>query len=140
MAARKYMDARDSSSGWRLLAALLVALVTLGVGFALTLFLLRQLAAPWYRAHVADVRALFLVEAYLAILAGLLVAFGGRRGLAGRLGFRFTSLRDVGMALGLWLVALFAGTVITAALSPLLGPSQSNAVALLGLAHDPLFL
>jgi membrane protease YdiL (CAAX protease family) len=134
------MGARESRSGWRVLAALAVAVVTLALAFGLTLAGLRLLAAPWLRAHGADARALFLVEAYLALLAGLLVAFGGVRGLVTRLGFRFTSVRDLALAVVLWLGALLVGSAATAALSPLLGPPQSNAVALLRLARDPLFV
>jgi membrane protease YdiL (CAAX protease family) len=86
------------------------------------------------------VRAIFLVEAYLAILAGLLTCFGGVAGLASRLGFRFTSLRDLGLAVSVWVLTLIAGSIVTAALTPLTGRPESNAIALLQLAHDPLFL
>jgi membrane protease YdiL (CAAX protease family) len=140
MVVAKYMGARAGGSGWRLLAALAVAVVVFALLFGFSLAVLRLLAGPWLRSHGADVRALFLVEAYLALLAGLLAGFGGPSGVATRLGFRYTSARDVALAVVAWLAALLAGTAATAALAPILGPPQSNAIALLRLARDPLFV
>jgi membrane protease YdiL (CAAX protease family) len=140
MFAGKYMDAREPRAGLRLLGALALAAVVLGAGFGATLLGLSLIDSAWLRVHTADVRALFLVEAYLALLVGLLAGFGGPRGLAVRLGFRFTSLADVSAAIVIWLATFLAGSVVTAALSPILGRPQSNAVALLRLAHDPLFV
>ena len=132
--------ARARVPGRRLLIALAVAAGALGAAFPLTLVALRILAATWASAHSADIRAVFLVEAYVAILAGLLAGFGGPAGLVSRLGFRYTSLRDLGLAVSVWLLALIVGSLVTAALSPLLGRPESNAVALLRLARDPLFV
>jgi membrane protease YdiL (CAAX protease family) len=135
------MDAsRLRVTGRRLLLALAVATAALAAAFPLSLLALRLLARPWVVTHSSDVRAIFLVEAYVAILAGLLVGFGGVSGLATRLGFRFTSLRDLGLAVLVWVLTLVAGSVVTAALTPLIGRPESNAVALLRLARDPLFL
>jgi membrane protease YdiL (CAAX protease family) len=134
------MDARRSRSGLRLAGAVVVAAVVLGAGFGATLLALNLLASAWLRTHAADARALFLVEAYLALLIGLLAGFGGLGGLAARLGFRFTSLTDLSLSIVVWLGTFLGGSVVTAALSPILGRPQSNAVALLRLAHDPLFV
>lgn len=133
-------SSRPTVPGRSLLLALVVAAAALAVVFLLTLFTLRLLARPWAAGHSGDVRAMFLVEAYLAILAGLLLSFGGVPGLATRLGFRFTSWRDLGLAVSVWLLAVVVGSVVTAALTPIIGRPESNAVALLRLARDPLFL
>jgi uncharacterized protein len=131
---------RTGVPGRNLLLAVGIAAAALAVAFGLTLVTLRVFARPWVAAHAADIRAMFLVEAYLAILAGLLFAFGGWRGLKARLGFRFTSWRDLGLAVSVWLLAVVIGSIVTAALTPIIGRPESNAVALLRLSRDPLFL
>jgi membrane protease YdiL (CAAX protease family) len=132
--------ARATVPGRNLLVAIAVAAAILAVAFVLTLVTLRVFARPWAAAHSADIRAMFLVEAYLAILAGLLLAFGGVPGLVARLGFRFSSWRDLGLAVSVWLLTVVVGSLVTAALTPIIGRPESNAVALLRLARDPLFL
>src|SRR5438270_132640 len=134
------MGGRAAVTGRRLLLLLAVAVAILAVAVALTLALLRMLAAGWYGSHTADVRALLLVEAYLALAAGLLIAFGGPPGLVHLLGFRFTSLLDLVTAIGVWFATLIVGGLVTAALTPLIGPPESNSVAILRLARDPLFV
>jgi membrane protease YdiL (CAAX protease family) len=134
------MNARERVPGRRLLLAVALAAAAVAVAFPLTLLALRLLEWPWLAAHSADVRAIFLVEAYLALFGGLLACFGGAAGLASRLGFRYTSLRDLGLAVSIWLLTLLVGSIVTVALTPLIGRPESNAVALLRLARDPLFL
>jgi membrane protease YdiL (CAAX protease family) len=128
------------ASGLRLLLALAAWLVLLAAALGTTLAAFLLLAPGWLRTHRADAGAAALVEAYLALLAALLVAFGGPSGVRDRLGFRFTSAADVGLALGAWLGSLGLGAVATAAATPLLGPSRSNAVEVLSLSRDPLFV
>lgn len=118
-------------AAWPLAAGLLVAATILG---------LRWEARPWLGAHRADLLAILLLEAYLALLGALVVSFGGPRGLATRLGFRFTSLRDLAGAGLAWLLALAAGGLLTGALAPLLGAPKSNAAPILDLSFDPLFV
>jgi membrane protease YdiL (CAAX protease family) len=100
----------------------------------------RLVFRPWARGHTADLGAILVLEAYLALLAALLLAFGGPAGLHDRLRFRFTSVVDLSVALVVWLAALFIGGLVTAALTPLLGQPRSNTVALLGQSFDPLFV
>lgn len=130
----------NAVSGRRLLLSLglWIGLVVL-VGGATALGT-RLLAPGWTAAHRADVSALLVAEAYLALLAALLLAFGGAAGLQDRLRFRFTSAADLAGALGLWVLALFAGALVTAALSPLMGEPESNTVSLLRQSFDPLFV
>ena len=126
-------------SGLRLLAALglwaLFAALLLGGTLLLLRFLPGLLAA---RRAVAG--AFLVLEAYAALLAALLLAFGGWRGVRGALGFRYTSGGHLALALAAWLAALFVGTLATALLSPLLGRPTSNATEVLGRSFDPLFV
>jgi membrane protease YdiL (CAAX protease family) len=87
---------------------------------------------------MGDVLAIVLAEAYLLLLATLLAAFGGPRGVRDRLGFRYTGLRNLALAWVAWLFALTAGAAILVILQPLLGPPRSNAEDVLRIARDPL--
>jgi membrane protease YdiL (CAAX protease family) len=127
-------------SGRRLLLAIaLWALLTvLAVGGSLVA--VRLLAAGWAGGHRPDLAAAAVAEAYLMLLAALLVAFGGPSGLRDRLAFRYTSGADIALALAVWVLALVGGTLLTRALSPLIGQPQSNTVALLRQPFDPAFV
>ncbi len=127
-------------TGRRLLLTLglWAGLVALAVGG--TLLSARLVVRPWAAGHRADLGAIIVAEAYLALLVALLLAFGGPAGLRDRLRFRFTSAVDLAVALAVWLAALVIGGLVTAALSPLLGQPQSNTVTLLRQSFDPLFV
>jgi membrane protease YdiL (CAAX protease family) len=130
----------EQVSGRRLLLTLglWAGLVVVVVGG--TILAGRLLVRPWAEAHRADLGAILVAEAYVTLLAALLLAFGGPAGLRIRLRFRFTSVVDLAVALVAWLAALIAGGLLTAALTPLLGQPQSNTEALLGQSFDPLFV
>ena len=113
-----------------------LAAVVLGA----TILTARLVARQWAAGHRADLGAILVAQAYLALLAALLLAFGGPAGLRNRLRFRFTSVVDLVLALVAWLAALFVGGLVTAALTPLLGQPRSNTVTLLGQSFDPLFV
>jgi membrane protease YdiL (CAAX protease family) len=127
-------------SGWRLLAALVLWAVLVGVIVAATVLVARLLVPGWAARHRADLSAILLAGAYVALLAALLLAFGGPAGLRDRLGLRFTSALDLVGALGTWFAAAFVGGVATKALAPVLGQPQSNAESLLRQSFDPLFV
>ena len=127
-------------AGWRLLLALLLWAVIGAVVGGATVLAMRLLAGDWIAHHRADLSAVLIAEAYVSLLTALLLAFGGPAGLRDRLGFRYTSATDVGGALLVWLAALVVGAVVSAALSPLIGQPQSNAVSLLRQSFDPLFV
>lgn len=132
--------ARGERYGLRLLLSLVLAAVIGAVAVAGTVVGARLLAPRWAAAHAADLTAVLLAEAYLALLAGLLVAFGGPAGVRDRLRLRFTSALDLAVALAVWLAALVTGGLLTAALTPLMGEPQSNALPLLRQSFDPLFV
>ncbi|HEX6548239.1 MAG TPA: CPBP family intramembrane glutamic endopeptidase [Candidatus Dormibacteraeota bacterium] len=127
-------------SGRRVLAVIILWPLAAGLVVVATLLLLRVTGRMWARAHAADIGAIALLEAYLVLLAVLGVVFGGLNGIRDRLGFHFTSYHDLLLALLAWLAALTVGGIITALLTPLLGVPKSNASAVLGIGHDPLFV
>jgi membrane protease YdiL (CAAX protease family) len=107
---------------------------------AVTVLVLRVALRAWARAHAGDVLAVVLLESYLVLIVTLAACFGGPRGLRDRLGFRFTGLMHVLLAVAAWFAALTVGGALAALLQPLFGRPQSNAVAVLAVARDPLFL
>lgn len=127
-------------SGWRVLLVLVLwgAFTLVLVGGSL--LAARLAAQTWALGHRADLGAIAIAEGYVALFGALLVTFGGPRGLRDRLVFRFTSVVDIGLALAIWVVALFGGILLTGALTPLLGQPQSNTVPLLKQSFDPLFI
>jgi membrane protease YdiL (CAAX protease family) len=127
-------------SGRRLLLAVVVWLLLAGAGFGLGSVILRLSGAGWGRAHRADVLAAVLLEAYLALLAALLVTFGGPSGLRRDLGFHFTSPGHLVLAFVTWIACVAGGALLSAAFVPLLGRPPSNAAALLRISFDPLFV
>ncbi len=127
-------------SGRRLLLALALWAGLGGVALGATALDARGPGRTWASAHRADLVAIALAEAYLALLTALLVAFGGPRGLRDRLAFRFTSLRDLVLSLLAWGACLIVGGLLTDALEPALGPPRSNAEPILKLSFDALFV
>jgi membrane protease YdiL (CAAX protease family) len=127
-------------SGRRLLLALALWAGLGGAALGVTVLGARGLGRAWADAHRADLVAIALAEAYLALLGALLVAFGGPRGLRDRLAFRFTSWRDLALALLTWGACLLVGGLLTDVLEPALGPPRSNAEPILRLSFDSLFV
>ena len=132
--------ARGGVTGRRLLLTLGLWAGLVVVGLGATLVGARIAFRAWAAGHRADLGAILVAEAYLALLAALLIAFGGPAGLRDRLRFRFTSLVDLAVALAVWVAALVVGAAVTATLRPLIGEPQSNTVSLLGQSFDPLFV
>jgi membrane protease YdiL (CAAX protease family) len=94
-----------------------------------------------HRHESTDFAAMWLAEAYLALLAALMIAFGGLAGLRENLGFRFTSWRHMGLALVIWLLATFTAVVLLSLQALLLRQeARSNTEELLRLARNPLFV
>jgi uncharacterized protein len=136
----KEMETSTRVGGGRLLVALVAWPVAGAAVGAATVVLLRLTLRPWARAHPGDVVAVVLVEVYVVLILTLAACFGGFAGLRDRLGFRFTGFRHVLLAEAAWLCALTAGALVAALLQPLFGRPQSNAVAVLAVTRDPLFL
>ncbi len=127
-------------SGRRLLLSLVLWVAIGAVVIGGTAISLRLLAGGWAGRHRADVSALLIAQTYVSMLAALVIAFGGWRGVRERLGLRFTSTADLAGSLLVWVAALISGALVTAALAPLIGQPQSNAVSLLRRSFDPLFI
>jgi hypothetical protein len=130
---------RQAVTGRRLLAVLVAWPVGAALLVALTILGLRLGARAWAVRHVVDVLAVELLEVYVALVAALVLVFRPR-GIRERLGFRYTGLGGVALAVGTWLAAGFCGLLLTAAARPLLGPPQDNARRVLALGSDPLFV
>ena len=135
-----------SASGRRLLLAIAVWLCLWAAATLVTLEAMlaaaRLLRDPQlHRNELTDFAALWLAEAYLALLGALLLTFGGVAGLRGRLGFRFTSWADIALAFGIWLPALLVAALLLSLQAFLIGRQPpSNTEELLRLAHNPLFV
>ena len=130
----------DRVSGGRLLLALVLWAALAGLVVLAVLLVARVLAPGWAAHHRADLTGVLIAGAYVALLTALLVAFGGPGGVRSRLGFRFTSVGDLAMAIGVWFAALIVGGVAEQLLSPVLGTPESNATGLLRQSFDPLFV
>jgi membrane protease YdiL (CAAX protease family) len=129
-------------SGRRLLLALLLWPLIWALLLGLVVLLVAGLAGfGWLRSHRPDVGAFATATAYLGLLAALMVAFGGPAGLRDRLGFRYTSFRDLLLAVAAWLGALVAGSFLTALVTYVQkAPPPDNAVQVLRLSLDPVFV
>lgn len=124
-------------SGRRLLAVVLAWALAAGAVFGFILLLSRVVAHRFIRQHVGDVNASFLLVIYALLLAALWIGFGGRRGLAATLGFRYTSWVHLLLAPVVWLVTIVVGGLLTLPFERWLGAPKSNAVPLVQAARDP---
>lgn len=96
--------------------------IGLGIGLAVVLGVGTSLiakAAGW--ADSAALTLLIVAEAYLAVIAGLVLAVGGPAGAVRLLALRRPTARQVGSSFALLAASLVAGFAVTLALSPLTG-------------------
>jgi membrane protease YdiL (CAAX protease family) len=121
-------------SGRRLLLALFLMLLFAGAAGLLTWGIVHAVAPAW--TSTVDFVVLVVAESYAAVLAALLLAFGGASGAERRLGLRFTSGRDLGRALALDVVALLAAIALYMLLTPIFGPPLSIAIPVLKSVTD----
>lgn len=97
-------------SGARLLVALATSVgLSLAAGFA-TAYVLPLLAPPW--GEIDRLAAVITLEVYVAIIAGLVIAFGGLTRLFDRVRLRSTTSRELIAALAVWAAALVAAAVL----------------------------
>ena len=127
-------EQEERASGWRLLLALAFMLLLGGAAGFVTWGIVRAVAPSW--TSTVDFIVLLVAEAYAAILAALLLAFGGASGVQRRLGLRFTSGRDLLQALAIDVLALLVAMVFYVLLSPLFGPPLSIAIPVLKSVTD----
>lgn len=125
-------------SGWRLLLALAL-MVIFGSGASILTWGIVQAIAPAWVTTV-DFVVLVVAEVYMSVLAALLVAFGGVAGVRNRLGFRFTSGRDLLQALGLDVVALALAILFYVLFTPIFGSPLSIAIPVLKAVTDVMRL
>src|SRR5258708_16435742 len=96
--------------------------------------ILKSVARTW--TATSGPAVLIVAEVYLALPVTFLLTFGGLPGLRDRLRFRYTSARDLLLALGVWVVFLVAVALVYVAFSPLLGPPQDVAIQVLRSGTD----
>ena len=119
--------------GWRLMLALVVW-IALSVAAGVASWAgLNSLTPGW---GGMDGRVLVVAEVYLALVAALLLAFGGLAGVRDRLRFRYTSAGDLRLALGVWVLCWAAIALVYVALSPVLGPPRDAMLQLLRFGSD----
>jgi membrane protease YdiL (CAAX protease family) len=140
VAARRASPPLGTVTGRRLLLAVVLWPVLAAAIVVATVLVLAILADPWLSRHDADLVAIITAEAYIGLLAALMLAFGGPAGLRDRLGFRFTSVGHLALGIPVWVGALIVGGLITLALTPLIGPPADNTTPLLKTSFDPLFV
>jgi membrane protease YdiL (CAAX protease family) len=83
-----------------------------------------------------DFVVLVVAEVYAAVLVALLLAFGGVDSMLRRLGFSFTSSRDIQRALAIDVLALLVATAFYVLLSPIFGPPLTIAIPVLKSVTD----
>jgi membrane protease YdiL (CAAX protease family) len=110
-------------------------MLVIGSGAGLVTWGIVHILAPAWTSTV-DFVVLVVAEAYAAVLAALLLAFGGLSGLRDQLGLRFTSGRDLLRALGLDILALLGATVVYVLLTPIFGPPLTIAIPVLESVTD----
>ena len=126
--------ADDTVGGWRLLLAL-TAWIALAVGTGVASWSSLNALAPGWGG--IDGRVLvILAEVYLLLIAALLLFFGGFTGLRDRLRFRYTSTRDLRLALGVWALCWVVIALTYIVLAPVLGPPQEAMLQLLRFGSD----
>jgi membrane protease YdiL (CAAX protease family) len=121
-------------SGRRLLLAIALMLI-LGASVGIVTWgIVRAIAPSWI--DTVDFVVLVVAESYAAVLAALLIAFGGVAGVRDRLGFRFTSGRDLLQALGLDVVALVVAMLFYVLFTPIFGSPVTIAIPVLKSVTD----
>lgn len=91
--------------------------------------------APAWKTTAGPI-LLIVAEVYLAMPIALMLVFGGIAGLRTRLGFHFTSTRDLLLAVGVEMLVLAATALLYLVLSPWLGPLQGTVLQVLRTGTD----
>jgi membrane protease YdiL (CAAX protease family) len=121
--------------GWRLLLAI-VAWIALSVAAGMATWASLNALAPAWSSSTDGPVLVIVAEVYLALLVALLLAFGGPAGVRDHLRFRYTSARDLLLALAIWALCWVAIALIYVALAPVLGPPQNAGLQLLRFGSD----
>jgi membrane protease YdiL (CAAX protease family) len=77
-----------------------------------------------------------VAETYFLLAVVVLFTVGGFRGLREHLSFRYTSMRDVALALSVWVATLCAIALLLVALAPIVGPLPTTLMKIVKLASD----
>jgi membrane protease YdiL (CAAX protease family) len=115
-------DAAAVIRGREVLRTLATWIILSAVVGVLTWWIVSQLWPGWQSAN--EPALLIAAEVYASLPIAMLLNLGGWSGMRDGLAFRFTSWRDIGLAIGVWLITLAGSTVVFVLLSPVLGSPQ----------------
>jgi membrane protease YdiL (CAAX protease family) len=108
-------------------------LIASGTG-VLTWLIGRAVTSTW--TGMPEFTVAVVAEVYLAMTASLVLVLGGPRQAASQLNFRFTSARDLGLAVLVLVLTVALVVLVYLALSPLAGGPGAIALATLRQATD----
>jgi membrane protease YdiL (CAAX protease family) len=121
-------------SGRRVLLALALIVLLSGSAGSLTWGLAQAINPSW--TATVDFVVLVVGEVYASVIGALLIAFGGLTGLHDRLGLRFTSGRDLRLAVGIDFLCLLAVVLTYLLFTPIFGPPLVLAIPVLKAVTD----
>ena len=127
-------ESRSLVSGRRLLLAIALMVAFAGAVGIATWSIAHAVNPAW--VSTVDFVVLVVAEVYAAVIVALLIAFGGPIGLRDRLGFRFTSGRDLLQALGIDLLCAVGLVVVYVLFAPVFGPPLTTAIPALKSVTD----
>ena len=111
-----------SIGGVELLRTLGAWIVLAGVVGVTTWWIVSQFAPGWQSGN--EPALLIAAEVYVSLPIAMLLNLGGWQGLRQRLGFRFTSWRDIGLAIAVWILTIAGSALVYVLLAPVLGSPQ----------------
>jgi membrane protease YdiL (CAAX protease family) len=99
-----------------------------------TFYSLRQYASGW--ATVDNLSVTIVAEVYFLFLVAAFVVFGGVNGIADKLSFKYTSIKDLWLAIKWYCFTLSASVAVYFLLSPFIGPLPGTLLQVLNRASD----
>jgi len=121
-------------SSRRLLLTLALILLLVAGGVLVTFLLVNAINPAWKTSQ--DLVVLLVALVYTAVLAAILLAFGGLSGVRDHLVFRYTGGRDLGLSLFVLVLALSVAILIYLLLRPLIGPLPHTLLSIVRLNTD----
>jgi membrane protease YdiL (CAAX protease family) len=121
-------------SGKELLRTLGTWIILAGVIGIATWVIVALIAPAWQSAN--EPALLIVAEVYASLPIAALLNLGGWKGVRDRLGFRFTSWRDIGLAIVVWILTFAGSACIYVLLAPILGSPQQVLDTLLSSGTD----
>ncbi len=125
---------RAAITGREVLVAIGLILVFAGIAGIGTWSIAHAISPAW--ATSVDFVVLVVAEVYAAVIGALLLVVGGRQGLRDRLGFHFTSWRDIRQAMSVDVICALALLPTYLVFTPLFGSPLTTAIPVLKAVTD----